>query len=548
VAHQFRRYLLQERGLSTATLQNYVPFIDQFLAERFRNKKLNLSMLRATDVTGFVQRHAHRLSPGRAKLLVTALRSFFRYLRHRGEISLDLAACVPIVPNWSKSTLPKFLPPGTVQRVVDRCDRQEPLGRRNYAILLLLARLGLRAGEVVALNLEDIDWEASQMTVHGKGGRSTPMPLPADVGEAIAAYLRNDRPRCSSRRVFIRAKAPLGGFASSVAISFIVMRALKRAGVDSARKGAHLFRHTLACDLLREGCFKLVKHEAGLEEFASFLERKRSTHITSELALEWATLPAHHQPCQWTARLTIVRGFARYWSAVDPVTEVPPLGLLPYRPTRARPYFYSDQEIQQLLKAAKARPSCDPLRPWTYHCFFGLLAVTGLRLSEAVNLHADDLDWSGGILTIRGAKFGKSRLVPLHASTCKVLAEYAKRRDRRFGPRAEAHFFVNKNGNRLDKGEIHRMFYILSRQIGLRAAGGGRGPRLHDFRHRFALETLLRWYRNGEDPQRRLPILSTYLGHAHVTDTYWYLTGTPELLGAAGKRLEKRWEGLNAGR
>jgi site-specific recombinase XerD len=162
LTHQFRRYLLQERGLSTATLQNYVPFIDQFLSERFRNKRLNLSMLRAADVTGFVQRHAHRLSPGRAKLLVTALRSFFRYLRHRGEISVDLAACVPIVPNWSKSTLPKFLPPGTVQCVLNRCDRQAPLGRRNYAILLLLARLGLRAGEVVALNLADIDWEASQ--------------------------------------------------------------------------------------------------------------------------------------------------------------------------------------------------------------------------------------------------------------------------------------------------------------------------------------------------------------------------------------------------
>lgn len=244
----------------------YVPFIDQFLSERFRNKRLNLSMLGATDVTGFVQRHAHRLSPGRAKLLVTALRSFFRYLRHRGEISLDLAACVPIVPNWSKSTLPKFLPPGTVQRVVNHCDRQAPLGRRNYAILLLLARLGLRAGEVVALNLEDIDWEASQMTVHGKGGRSTPMPLPADVGEAIAAYLRNGRPHCSSRRVFIRAKAPLGGFASSVAISFIVMRALETAGVESTRKGAHLFRHTLACDLLREGC--------SLDEIGELLRHK----------------------------------------------------------------------------------------------------------------------------------------------------------------------------------------------------------------------------------------------------------------------------------
>src|SRR5258708_38631809 len=267
VAHQFRRYLLQERGLSTATLQNYVHFIDQFLSERFRNKRLNLSTLRAADVTGFVQRHAHRFSPGRAKLLVTALRSFFRYLRHRGEISLDLAACVPTVPNWSSSTVPKFLPPGTVQRVLSRCDRQTPLGRRNYAILLLLARLGLRAGEVVALNLEDIDWEAGQMTVHGKGGRSTQMPLPTDVGEAIALYIRHVRPRSFSRRVFICAKTPLGVFASSVPIPHITIRALQRAGVESPRKGPHLFRHTLACDLLRQGCSldeigELLRHQS----------------------------------------------------------------------------------------------------------------------------------------------------------------------------------------------------------------------------------------------------------------------------------------------
>jgi site-specific recombinase XerD len=267
VTHQFRRYLLQERGLSTATLKNYLPFIDQFLSERFRNKRLNLSTLRAADVTGFVQRRAHRLSPGRAKLLVTALRTFCRYLQHRGDIAVDLAACVPTVPNWSKSTLPRFLPPGTVQRVLSRCDRRTTIGRRDYAILMLLARLGLRAGEVVALNLKDIDWDIGQMTVHGKGGRSTQMPLPADVGEAIAAYLRHGRPSCSSRRVFIRANAPLRGFASSVAICSIVMQALQRAGVESARKGAHLFRHTLACDLLRQGCSldeigELLRHQS----------------------------------------------------------------------------------------------------------------------------------------------------------------------------------------------------------------------------------------------------------------------------------------------
>lgn len=292
--------------------------------------------------------------------------------------------------------------------------------------------------------------------------------------------------------------------------------------------------------------FKLFKHEAGLQDFTAFLKRKRSPRITVNLALEWATQDANQKPYDWAARLSIVRGFARHWSATDPSTEVPPLGLLPYRPPRAQPYFYSDQEIRKLLKAAKTKPSIDPLRPLTYHCLFGLLAVTGLRLGEALNLQTRDMDWSEGVLTIRGAKFGKSRLVPLHASTCNVLADYAKRRDRRFGVRTEGHFLVNNNGNRLDKGEVHRAFYVLSRQIGLRSEDASRGPRLHDFRHRFAVETLLRWYRNGEDPKRRLPILSTYLGHAHVTDTYWYLTGTPELMGAAGKRLEKRWEGLHA--
>jgi integrase len=292
--------------------------------------------------------------------------------------------------------------------------------------------------------------------------------------------------------------------------------------------------------------FKLVRHETALREFLLFLEQKRSAAITVKLALEWATRHENQKPYEWAARLSIVRGFTRHWSATDPLTEIPAPGLLPYRPPRARPYFYSKLEIQKLLKAAKTKPSIDPLRPWTYYCLFGLLAVTGLRLGEALHLQTENMDWSEGILTIKGAKFGKSRLVPLHRSTCEALADYVKRRDRRFGARSDGPFLVNKNGNHLDKGEVHRAFYILSRQIGLRGANASRGPRLHDFRHRFAVETLLRWYRSGDDPKRRLPILSTYLGHAHVTDTYWYLTGTPELLGAAGARLEKRWESLNA--
>ena len=181
--------------------------------------------------------------------------------------------------------------------------------------------------------------------------------------------------------------------------------------------------------------FKLTKHEAALLDFVSFLAQRRCSHITVKMALAWATRNKNQRPDEWAARLSIVRGFARHWSATDPSTEIPPVGLLPYRPQRARPYIYSDDEIRKLLEAAKARPSIDPLRSRTYYCLFGLLAVTGLRLGEALNLRVCDMDWTEGMLTIRGAKFGKSRLVPLHASTCKVLADYATHRDRRFGRR-----------------------------------------------------------------------------------------------------------------
>jgi integrase/recombinase XerD len=295
-------------------------------------------------------------------------------------------------------------------------------------------------------------------------------------------------------------------------------------------------------DMRRGLGFKLVEAKVGLLNFASFLEQRDAAHITITLAMEWAQQDKSAPPAEWAKRLSFIRGFARHWSAYDSQTEVPPCGLLPHRPGRARPYLYSEDEARQLLAAAQRCRSIDPLRPSTYYCLIGLLAVTGLRLGDALNLRTEDLDRSQGILTIRGAKFGKSRLVPLHATTQEVLTDYGNRRDLRFGLRSEAFFFVNKNGNRLDKGEVHRMFYVLSRQIGLRAVDASRGPRLHDFRHRFAVETLVQWYRSGQGVERRLPVLSTYLGHSHVADTYWYLSACPELMGLAVKRFEDYWE------
>lgn len=296
---------------------------------------------------------------------------------------------------------------------------------------------------------------------------------------------------------------------------------------------------------LRRGLgFKLEKHEVCLREFVSFLKKRGTSRITTQLALQFATLHRDQQPAQWAVRLSIVRGFAGYRSGTDSATEIPPAGLLPNRPPRAQPYLYSEDEIRGLLTAAENLSSICSLRPRTHYCLLGLLVVTGMRLGEVINLQPQDVDWSEGMLTIRNAKFGKSRLIPLHPSTQKILAEYAKHRDRFFAGQPVQHFFVSSRGNRLDKGDIHRTFYGLSRQIGLRAPSASRGPRLHDFRHRFAVQTLLRWYRRGEDPERRLPVLSTYLGHSHVTDTYWYLTNTPELMAAAGKLLEKRWKGV----
>jgi integrase/recombinase XerD len=289
--------------------------------------------------------------------------------------------------------------------------------------------------------------------------------------------------------------------------------------------------------------FKLHKAGKALPAFVTFMEQQRASVITSQLALTWAQQPTTVQPAEWASRLSIVRGFARHRSATDPRTQIPPEGLLPYRPTRARPYLYSEEEIRRLLRAALALPGERSLRPWTYYCFFGLLSVAGLRTSEARNLELQDVDLRAGVLTIRGAKFGKSRIIPLHASTRRVLADYLARRARQWAGRAvSSYVFVSARGHRLDGGDIRRTFYAVSRQIGLRGVADRHGPRLHDLRHRFAVTTLVRWYRAGDDAERRLPVLSAYLGHVHVSDTYWYLSAWPELMREAMTRLERWWE------
>ena len=283
LAAKFALYLRQERALCDSTVAWHLYFAKQFLIDRFNGGAVCVAELCAMDVVGFVQRYAAHLKRMRAKQMTTALRSFLRYLHYCGDITVDLAACVPAVANWRMASVPRSLGAGQVQELLASCDRQTAMGRRDYAILLLLARLGLRAGEVAYLTLEDIDWESGRLSVRAKGGRQCRLPLPAEVGEAIAAYLQHGRPpQAGSRRVFLRERAPIDGFNSARAVSSIVKHALARAGIDSPHKGAHQLRHTLACQMLRQG--------ASLPEIGEVLRHRNPQTTTIYAKVDLASL------------------------------------------------------------------------------------------------------------------------------------------------------------------------------------------------------------------------------------------------------------------
>ena len=279
-AREFERYLREERLLAAPTIVTYVLFAGAFLKDRFGTGPVDLSQLRARDIISFVRRRAPRLHVKRAKLLTTALRSFLRYGCYLGQICTDLITAVPIVASWSMPLIPRAISPDQIRRVLSHVDRRTVVGRRDYAILLLLARLGLRAGEIVSLEIEDIDWNGASLTVRGKGGRRSQLPLPEDVGEAIAAYLQHGRPRTPCRRVFLRATAPVRGFLGPSALSTVVRHALLRAGVESPTRGAHQFRHGLASEMLRHG--------ASLSEIGELLGHRspETTKIYAKVDLE----------------------------------------------------------------------------------------------------------------------------------------------------------------------------------------------------------------------------------------------------------------------
>jgi integrase len=243
-------------------------------------------------------------------------------------------------------------------------------------------------------------------------------------------------------------------------------------------------------------------------------------------------------------RLTYVRGFARYLKNFEAATEVPPTRMFPME-ARPRPQIYSEKGVAGLLSAAQRLQPADGLLPQTYYTLIGLLAVSGLRLSEALCLHSENVDLKTGVLTIVKSKFGKSRLVPLHATTLRALANYARQRDNRFPTPQSPFFFVGHVGEQVTSGEASRMFRHLAVQSGLKRMPGQQNSCYHALRHRFAVTTLINWYRSGKDVETVIPSLSTYLGHAHVRDTYWYFSACPELMALAVQRLESHWEGTS---
>lgn len=268
LTQDYERFLSSQRGLAPATLRSYLPIVRRFLTERFGKSAVRVEDLRPRDVHRFILRQVPRGSRNYAKLMVTALRSFLGFLFQRGAIKTDLLAGVPGVANWRLSHLPKALPPDQVERLLRCCNRNTPSGQRDYAILLLLARLGLRGGEVLAMTLDDPDWERGEIIVRGKGQRLDTLPLPRDVGAALVHYLRHVRPACSTRTLFIRMRAPRRGLRLS-AICCVIRRALKRARLDPDFKGAHLLRHSLATNMLRKG--------ASLDEIGQLLRHAQPT-------------------------------------------------------------------------------------------------------------------------------------------------------------------------------------------------------------------------------------------------------------------------------
>ena len=483
---EYRDWLAVERALSPETVRGYTRLAHRFLAERVTAEdEMGVERLAGADVTGFLLRDSARVRPGSVCCHANQLRQLLRYLGMRGFTASGLANAVPSVGRWREAGLPEFPARPAIEKLLASCDRSRRVGVRDFAILTLLARLGLRSVEVARVEeVHDLLWRAGEIEIDGKGHERARLPLPRDVGEALVAYLKL-RGGHDSRRVFLTEHAPTRPIGPP-GVRSVVRDACRRAGIEHV--AAHRLRHALASQSLHEGAslidigqvlrhkhlrehfhihegrsasaatgsrpvagsgtmttfaqhvgdylqlrrslgYKLHNHARLLRRFADHLDAIGAEFVTIDLALSWALEPDVPPGSVVPAmRLLVVRGFARYMSGFDPRTEIPPTGLIRFRRRRRPPLIYSDAEILALMQQAR-----DGIRQAlcaaTYETLIGLLAATGMRISEAIKLDRTDIDWAEGVLLVRESKFNKSRYVPLHDSTLEALARYALQRD-----------------------------------------------------------------------------------------------------------------------
>ncbi len=591
VLASFERYLLAERALATGTVRGYVSHARRFLDGLPCGGELAGVM--AADVIGAVLRESAAVSVSATQFFVAGLRSFLRFCFIEGLVEADLSQAALPVTGRRRSSLPKGITKPDANALLACCDRRSTVGRRDYALITTVLRLGLRVSEVAGLRLDDIDWRAGELVVRGKGARSDRLPLPADVGRSIASYLQRGRPSGNRREVFLRARAPFGPIAPGT-VSSTVRRACRRAGV--AEVGAHRLRHTVAGEMVSAGvpwcrsrrccgitacrarrftpawtstscgCWLRRGQKVRSDERAERTRRglpavapgagvqagaRRATAPTTgglprggggshdhQRARDRVGAPAGKGTTQPLGAATRHRPRICPLPADDrPGDRGATARCVPVAPPPPGPYLWSASGICRLLQEARAlRP---PLRAATHETLFGLFAASGMRLGEAIGLQRDDVDLVAGVLMIREAKFDRSRLVPLHPTTTEALRRYAAERDRLCPRPRSGAFFLSSVGTTLTRSGVDKTFRQITIAIGVRTATVR--PRVHDLRHSFAVDTLIRWYRSGVNLDAHIGVLSTYLGHVSPADTYWYLSAAPELMALAADRLHSRF-------
>ena len=484
LVERYAEYLLVRRGLAAETVRGYCNTARAFLADRERIAgDLALGALDVAAINDYLLRRSRRGSIASSKAAVTGLRSLLRFLHVQGLIDRDLAVAVAPVATWRLASLVRALDADSVGRLLDSCDRATAVGRRDFAILLLLSRLGLRIGEVAALRLDDLDWRAGELVVRGKRSRQERLPLPVDVGEAVAVWLRDGRPDCQSRFVFIRARAPHDGLHPS-ALTSVVHRACRRAGVP--RVGAHRLRHTAATEMLRAGTSlrevgQVLRHRSSeVTSIYAKVDRARAERGRPAVARSGGmTALAHHIDDYLAIRRASASSSpaSTAYSATSSRSSTPPAPRRSrsssrcggQRRRRGRPRLsgaadargarvcalsarhrsgHRDPAARAAARAPAppdaahlqrgrdrgadgraARTLRPPLRAATIETLIGLLACTGLRVSEAFALDRADIDTDNRLLRIRDSKFGKSREVLVHDGTLAALHAYLARRD-----------------------------------------------------------------------------------------------------------------------